>query len=319
MRTIKIKNDLQELTILTTGATIHEWKCFSDYRNILISNNDKKVYQMTNMGYLSQTIGRVANRIDCGQFLLNDKMYQLSKNFAGNHHGHGGPTGFFMREFEIVEQSSDAVKMKYVSKHLEEGYPGTVTLLVTYELKEDRFKITYEATTTEDTIINITNHAHFNLSDEDTILNHEVKVTADKILDIDEHLIPSGKYINVAHTPFDLTSFKKLSDVILHEDVQKITLGLDHAYVFDQQKQVHLRYMNKNLIINTTYPGVQIYSMNYPLTQKLLNGRVYHKHMGIAFEPQYEPNGINIPHFNQPILRAEETYKHSITYHIFEA
>ena len=319
MKKITLKNEFQTLTILTTGATIHEWRCFGDQRNIVISNEDLNVYKMINMGYFNQTIGRATNRIKDGKFSLNGKDYQLAKNFSGGNHGHGGPTGFSIREFEIVNVSETKVQLKYVSAHMEEGYPGELTLYVTYELMADKFKITFDATTSEDTIVNITNHAHFNLSKEDTILNHEVLVTADHTLEYNDYLITTGKYNPVKNTPFDLNTFKKLSDVILKDEVQHMTLGLDHAYLFkNDMRKVHLKYKDKNLVIETSYPGVQIYSMNYPVTQKLLDGRVFEQYTGIAFEPQFEPNGINIPHFNQPILRKGEQYHQEILYHIFE-
>lgn len=318
MKKIILANAFQELTILTTGATIHEWKCFEDRHNILISNSDLDVYRQTGMGFFNQTIGRIANRIKDGKFSLNGKDYQLARNFGGGNHGHGGPTGFSVREFEIVKQTPILVTLKYVSPDLEEGYPGEVTLYVTYELIDHKMKITYDATSTEDTILSITNHAHFNLSKEDTVLNHELMLSAPKILDIDKNLIPTGKYIDVKGTSFDLTSFRKLSDVILKKDVQHITQGLDHAFLFGDKSKIHLKYKNRNLKITTTYPGVQIYSMNYPVTQKLLDNRVYTKHIGIAFEPQFEPNAINIPHFNQPVLKKGESYHHETLYELIE-
>jgi len=317
MKKIILKNEFQQLTILTTGATIHQWQCFKDQRNIVISNKNLSDYEQTNKGFLNQTIGRVANRIKDGRFNLNGIDYQLSKNFGGGHHGHGGPTGFYVRDFEVVKQSMTMVQLKYVSKDLEEGYPGEVTLYVTYQLEKDKFYMIYDATTTKDTIISITNHAHFNLSLEDTILNHEVKVSADRVLDIDKDLIPSGKYLDVSNTPFDLRKFITLKDVLYQPVVQKITKGLDHAYIFNHEKTIHLKYKDKNLVIKTDYPGVQIYAMNYPVTQPLLD-REFKQHAGIAFEPQYEPNAINIPHFNQPILRAGQTYHHVTTYHVYE-
>lgn len=318
MKQITLKNEYQELTILTTGATIHEWKCFREQRNILISNKNLDDYKKTNMGYFNQTIGRVANRIKHGKFTLNDTKYQLSKNFDGIHHGHGGPNGFNIKEFDIIEQTKNHVHLQYISPDMEEGYPGELTLSVIYTLSANTFKIDYHATTTKDTIVNITNHAHFNLSDEPTILNHLVSVSADRILEIDDKLIPTGKHINATNTSFDLREPKLLKDVILNENVQNITKGLDHAFLFGKKHEMHLKYQNKNLRITTSYPGVQIYTMNHPFKQELLNDRPSCIYAGIAFEPQYEPNAINTPSFNQPLLRAGDEYNHEIIYEIFE-
>lgn len=318
MKLIKLTNDKQSLTILTLGATIHEWNAFSDQRNIVVSNKNIKDYADPKKGYFNTTVGRVANRIKDGQFELNGIKYQLARNFHGNNHGHGGPEGFFSKNFDIVNETDKSVVLKYVSKDGEEGYPGTLTLFVTYELDGEYVKIIYDATTDSDTIANFTNHAHFNLSHEPTVLNHKVKVSADKILTIDNDLVPTGDYIDVTKTPFDLRTLTNLGDVILDPQVQQITNGLDHAFLFGDKKTIHLRYQDKNLLIETTYPGVQIYSMNHPVNHELLHDRQFEYHAGIAFEPQFEPNAINIPHFNQPVLKKGEQYHQEIIYRVFE-
>lgn len=319
IRIIKLTNELQSLSILTLGATIHEWNAFSDQRNIVISNANILDYADPAKGYFNTTIGRVANRIKDGKFILNDKTYLLERNFHGNNHGHGGTLGFFSKEFTVVSETKTKVVLKYLSPDGDSGYPGNFELFVTYELDNEYFKVTYDATTDQDTIANITNHAHFNLSHENTILNHMVKVTSDRVLEIDKDLIPSGKYIQVKNTPFDLNRSIKLEKVIKNPVIQHITKGLDHAYLFSKDRHiVVLSFEDKNLQIETSYPGVQIYSMNNPVKQPLLGDRKFEFHAGIAFEPQFEPNAINIPNFNSVILRKDEKYHQEILYRVFE-
>ncbi len=319
MKIIKLENEKQSLTILTLGATIHEWNAFSDRRNIVISNHNLEDYKDPVKGFFNTTIGRVANRIKDGKFILNDKTYLLERNFHGNNHGHGGSTGFFSKEFSVVSQSQTSVVLRYLSSDGESGYPGNFELFVTYELDGEYFKVTYDGTTDKDTIANITNHAHFNLSLENTVLNHFVTVEADRVLEIDKDLIPSGNYIEVKNTPFDLNQSIQLEKVIKNPLVQHITKGLDHAYILKKEKpQVSLVFEDKHLDIETTYPGVQIYSMNNPVKQVLLGNRQFEFHAGIAFEPQFEPNAINIPHFSSVILRKSDTYHQEIVYRVYE-
>lgn len=317
MNTYTIENSYQKLTIIPLGAAIYKWEAFSDKRNIVITNKNLKDYADSNKGFLSSTIGRVANRIKDGKFVLNDKTYQLEKNFHGGNHGHGGSRGFFAREFELVEKSVDKLKFKYYSKDLEEGYPGNLILFVTYEINDNNLKITYEASSDKDTIVNITNHSYFNLSNEENILNHEIKVDSNFYLETDNDLIPTGKYLNVENTDFDLRKRKHFKDIIFKENIQKITKGLDHFFMFNKKKNLELKFGNKILKITSSYPGLQIYTCNNYLEQEFLD-RKFNYHMGVAFEPQFEPDAINHKNFSNIILRKDEKYLQSITYTLIE-
>lgn len=317
MKIIKIFNDLQEIELISVGATIHKWIAYKDRTNIVISNKNLNDYQNPKNGYFNTTIGRVANRILEGKFTLNGISYELDLNFDNKNHGHGGKNGLYTKDFEVYIHTQTKAVFKISLKDMEDGYPGDLELYVTYELFEEEMKITYEATSSKDTILNLTNHAHFNLSNEADIQNHEVKVNVDKMLETDELLVPTGKYIDIKNSVFDLNEMTKLKDILNKEEVQKKTLGLDHPFITKSYPRVHLKYNNKNLVVTSNYPSLQIYTMNHPLNQQLLD-RNYKKHMGIAFEMQYEPNAINIPHFSQTVLKQGQKYHKEIIFKVFE-
>lgn len=313
-----IENYYQKVTLITLGAAIYKWETFKDRRNIVITNLNYEDYKNAESGYLSSTIGRVTNRIKGGKFTLNNKTYQLEQNFHGNNHGHGGSKGLFAREFTVLSHEPEKIVFKIDCKQVDDGYPGNVEILVTYELNKNQMIITYDATTEEDTILNITNHAYFNLSNENNILNHNLEVSADYVLETDTNLVPTGKLIDVSNTQFDLRKEKKLRDIILNPVIQIKTNGLDHAFLFNNNlREVVLSYGNKSLKIETSYPGIQIFSGNNLLSQPFLD-RKFDYHFGIALEPQYEPDAINHENFNSIILRKKDKYHEKIIYTINE-
>lgn len=318
MQTFTIKNEYQRITLLNYGATIHEWFTFKDNTNIVISNVELEDYLDPAKGYFGNTVGRFANRINSGKFSLNGKEYQLNQNFHGNNHGHGGPNGFFRKKFSVLTHTDELIVFKYVSKHLEENYPGNLELIVTYELEDNKLKVTYKATTDEDTIINITNHSYFNLSDkEETVLNHNLYVGASHVLETDEELIPTGRLIDLTNKNYDLRKNPLLKDVLLNEPDFKYTSGLDHTFVLDKDESIVLSFNNRKLTINTSYPTTQIFSGNFILKNPILNRKMV-KHYGLAIEPQFEPDAINHDNFSDVVLRKGETYLETIEYVVSE-
>ncbi|VEU81154.1 aldose epimerase family protein [Haploplasma axanthum] len=319
MKKYVIKNDFQEITLLDVGATIYKWVAFKDKTNIILSNKNLEDYLNPKNGYLSNTIGRYANRIKEGKFTLNNKEYQLNRNFHGNNHGHGGPEGFYMREFEVVDHTDSKITFKYVSKDGEEGYPGNLTVYVSYELIGNKMILTYNAKTDSDTIVNLTNHSYFNLSNQEgDILTHKLVSTIDKVLDTDNDLVPTGLILDVKNTIFDFSNQVELKKVVLDDSLKGKTNGIDHPFLFAKDKhELILSYNNKSLKITTSYPGIQIYSLNSAPNQELLDRKSV-KHAGIAFEPQFEPDAINHKNFNSVILKPSEEYNQQITYELNE-
>lgn len=319
MRIFEIKNEYHYLRLLDHGATIFEWLCFSDKTSIILNNDDFEVYKDSTKGYFGSTIGRVANRIKDGTFLLNDVTYNLPKNYINKHHIHGNPEGFNTKIFDVIYHDNHKIVFRHISPDMHNGFPGEIKLDVTYELIDKTMKMSYEATSSKDTILNITNHMHFNLGDE-TILDHFLEMSADRYLEIDDELIPTGKVLSVSNTPLDFSVKKSLKDGILPLK-DTITKGIDHAYIFknESHKYIKLSFKNKLLEIKTSYPGTQVYTVNRKFTQKRLGGADIPLYGGVAFECQLDPDGIHHENFNSMILKKDQRYQHYISYTISES
>ncbi len=318
MRIYEIKNEYQTLRLLDLGAAIFEWLAFSDKTSIVLNNEDMDVYKDSKAGYFGATVGRVANRIKNGKFTLNNQTYQLATNNMKKNHLHGGIIGFNLKTFDVIEHTDTKIIFKTVSPDMEEGYPGTLVLYVTYELNENQMQITFDAVTNKDTIVNITNHSHFNLGGE-TILDHELKMNADRYLKTDQLLIPTGEIAQTKGTLLDFSE-KRLLGPSIKSLVDTQFLGIDHAFLFaqDQEPSIELSYKNRKLLIHTDYPGTQIYTMNHARTQLRKGGSKVQLFEAVAFECQFEPDAINHPNFSNTVLKPNEIYHHFIAYTLIE-
>lgn len=266
--------------------------------------------------YFGAVIGRYSNRIADGRFTLNGAAYQLAIN-NGNHHLHGGEDGFD-KKFWDVEVDEDVLIMKYQSIDMEEGYPGTLDVVMRYELTDDNsLAIDYQASTNKATIVNLTNHAYFNLAGEGNILDHELLINASKFTPVDETLIPTGELRSVAGGPFDFRSMKPIGADISQENEQlSIGKGYDHNYVLDHRGIEHLAakiYDPKNgrtVEVYTEEPGVQFYSGNF-LNGSFdgKSGNKYEYRSGLCLETQHFPDSPNQPSFSSVTLNPGELYK----------
>jgi aldose 1-epimerase len=278
--------------------------------------------------FFGALIGRYGNRIARGKFSLDGKEYTLPVN-NGKNHLHGGPNGFYnvFWNIEIMSDSSNpSLKLTYLSKDGEEGYPGNLKTEVIYTLTDNNeLQIAYKATTDKKTVVNLTQHSYFNLSgnNKKDILNHELMMAADKFLPVDETLIPTGKLQDVKNTPFDFTLPKIIGARISDKDQQlKYGLGYDHCWVFTNQSDslkmvgslyepVSGRYME----ILTTEPGIQFYSGNF-LDGKLTGkgGIIYQHRSGLCLETQHFPDSPNQASFPSTVLNPGETYQTTTVY-----
>ncbi|HVZ18145.1 MAG TPA: aldose epimerase family protein, partial [Terriglobales bacterium] len=196
--------------------------------------------------YFGALVGRYANRLANGSFTLDGKTYHVPQN-DGSNALHGGKLGFDKRVWDAME-SSDALgerlHLHYLSKDGEEGFPGNLTVDVTYTLNdENELRIAYEATTDKDTVLNLTNHTYFNLKGQGQgdVLNHEIMVNADRFTPVDKGLIPTGELKNVAGTPFDLRKPTAIGAHIDDNDAQlKLALGYDHNWVLNSSGKLAL-------------------------------------------------------------------------------
>jgi len=280
-------------------------------------------------GYLGATVGRVANRIGYGRFELDGNEYKVAVN-NGPHHLHGGIVGFNKKIWHLTEhqQSENEVRLgfKYESPDTEEGYPGSLITNITYHFEPNKIWWVIEATTDRPTILNITNHAYWNLDGLDVnIGDQEIQVAASTYLPSDENNFPSGG-IRPVESTIDMRSPRKFSDVLQQFGDVDNNFFLDEAKSHKGKNQREVHYCAKatsaktgiEMTIHTSEPCVQLYTGNYLHQVGVVNGgHKVDKHYAFCLETQRPPNAINTPQFKDSvILRSEEVYFHK-TVHEF--
>ncbi len=277
--------------------------------------------------YFGCIVGRVGNRIAEGKFELDGKTYELvTNNFPADIpcHLHGGTVGFDKVVWQaepFLENNTPGLKLQYLSKDGEEGYPGNLDVTVWYRLTNDNaLQIDYLATTDKATPVNLTNHSYFNLKGEGAgdILGHVVTLNAANHTPVNPGLIPTGVIAPVTGTPFDFTTPHSIGDRIDAEDEQiKFGAGYDHNWVLDNQDGdlalasiVFEPVKGRLMEVWTTEPGVQFYCGNF-LDGSLIgkSGRPYHRRNGFCLETQHYPDSVNQPNFPTTILRPGEKYQ----------
>ncbi len=283
------------------------------------------------------TVGRYANRIAAGRFSLDGRTYQLPTNGleAGQPcHLHGGPQGFHRQRWStesLQMNGNPALRLTYLSRDGEAGYPGNLTVTVVYSLSiEQGLRIDYTATCDQPTPINLTNHSYFNLAGEGNgdILGHRLTLMAAHYTPSTTGQIPTGEIAEVAGTPFDFRSPETIGNRITQPHPQITNgAGFDHNFVLDAGQPAHPalaaivyeQNSGRRMEILTTEPGVQFYSGNY-LDSSLVgkSGRPYPKRSGLCLETQHYPDSPNQPGFPSTILRPGQTYR-STTVHRFSA
>ena len=287
--------------------------------------------------YSGDTVGRYANRIKEGKFSIDGKPYQLATNNPPNSL-HGGPAGFWSRNWTIGHVDAGgkgkaaSVTLKYVSPDGEENYPGTMTVLVTYSLNDNNdLSISYKATTDKPTIVNLTNHALFNLAGVGSgrsALDASVKLEADTYLPTTENAIPTGVMKPVKGSPFDFTKPTVINSVVRDARDPQILIGLGIDHNFDIRGGLTAKpklavtavdeQSGRGMTISTTEPGIQFYTGNF------LDGKIPGKGQqvmrmgdGVAFEAQHYPDSPNEPSFPSTRLDPGQTYTQVTVHHFY--
>jgi aldose 1-epimerase len=298
------------------------------YEDVVLGYDNIEGY-VADRGYFGSIVGRYGNRIAKGKMTIDGKEYQLAINNPPNSL-HGGIVGFSKKVWTVEEtkvtKKGPAITLKLVSKDSEENYPGTVTLTVVYTLtNNDELSIVYTGTTDKTTVLNPTNHSYFNLSGDmnTTILDHEVMIPADKITPVNRGLIPLGDYADVAGTPMDFRTPKKIGkDIDSVYEQLKFAGGYDHNWVMNTyDKKVRLiatvyePKSGRKMEVWSDQPGVQFYTGNFLDGRvKGKNGVQYKKRSGLCLEAQHFPDSPNEPQFPTTLLKPGEIYHQTTIY-----
>jgi Galactose mutarotase and related enzymes len=319
-----------KVKISTFGAAITElWVPDKNgvFQDVVLGYGDLEGYEKDN-AYLGFTVGRYANRIGDAKFTLNGIEYNLTKN-DGKNQLHGGTKGFNKMVWSAkskINKKNASITLVYKSKDGEQGFPGNLTATVKFTLTEfNELQIEYSATTDKTTVVNLTNHAYFNLSGagNGNILNHKVQINADAFTPVNENLIPTGEIRSVAGTPLDFT---KLTDIgsRINSNYEQIILGkgYDHNWVLNKRGK-RLTFAaravdtesGRILEVKTKEPGIQFYTGNFlDGTAIGKEGKAYKYRYGFCFETQHFPDSPNKPKFPSVVLEKGKKYSSKTTY-----
>ncbi|MNG85834.1 Aldose 1-epimerase precursor [compost metagenome] len=328
VRLYLLKNNKLAVTLTNYGARLVSLSVpekNGKMTDVILGYDSAKEYKDNADNFYGAIVGRYGNRIGKATFTLNGTTYALEKN-DGDNSLHGGTNGVYNKVWDVVNNSDTSITLVYTSPDQEAGYPGTVKMQVTYTLEENGgLDIAYQATTDKETVLNLTNHAYFNLNGagDPSILDHELQIDAKAITEVDNTLIPTGKSLPVSGTAFDFTKPRLMGAYIEDENAQlKIGKGYDHNFELDKNagfQKVATVYASKTGIqmdIFTTEPGLQFYSGNFMTADdpKGKAGKSYPFRSAFCLETQHFPDAPNHPNFASTVLKPGEKYSSKTAY-----
>lgn len=317
-----------ELTITNYGAKIVSLMVpdrSGKLTDVVTGHNSIDEYLVSEEPYFGAICGRYANRIAKGKFTLDGVTYELPIN-NGPNSLHGGIEGFNAKVWEVKQIDGQTVELTYVSPDGEEGYPGTLTVTVTYHLSDDNeVKIYYKAETNKPTVLNLTNHSYFNLAGagDPYIGDHILTINADYYLPTDETAIPYGAPEKVEGTPMDFRTPTEIG-LRINDDFQQLIFGkgYDHTYVLNKKGDelslcARCESPKTGIVMETytTQPGVQLYTSNWTTGNFIAkNGQRYPERCAFCLETQHFPDSPNKPEYPSTVLRPGEVFESQTIY-----
>lgn len=312
------------VTVINYGAAITSISVPDKYGNmgdVILGFDSPEGYLQSSNPYMGCIAGRYANRIGRGKFTIDGCEYQIPVNDNGQTL-HGGDKGFDKVMWNAAtHKEGSLLRLCYLSKDGEEGFPGNLLAEVTYQVLEDNsLKIDYIAGTDKATPVNLTSHCYFNLSagKDTSILDHDLQINAGQFTEVDHLLIPTGNLADVSNSAMDFRTLKKIG-----KDIATVKNGYDHNWVINNNHQemvlaATLQHLSsgRQMKVYTTQPGIQFYAGN-SLDGSLLqtkNDQKYNQYAGLCLEAQHFPDAPNQPAFPNSILRPGEKYRHTTIY-----
>jgi aldose 1-epimerase len=305
MQVFTLRSEALRARIIDYGGTLMSLEApdrHGAWADVVLGFDDPERY-LGEHPYFGGTVGRFANRISRGEFSLDGTTYRLACN-DGRHHLHGGVRGF-ERVFWEASGNETSVCLRHVSRDGDEGYPGALTATVTYTLSGSRMEIDYAAEVNASaTVVNLTNHAYFNLAGRGRVDEHFLRIPAERFVEVDEERIPTGELSPLAGTALDFRASRPLG-----------ATPIDHTFVLRDAAELREPRSGRVLRIRTTQPGVQVYTgdlLDGSIEGK--QGRRYTARSGLCLEPQHFPDSPNRPHFPSTVLRPGGQYRHRSSY-----
>ena len=296
--------------------------------DVVLGFDTLEKYFYNDVCYFGSTVGRNSNRVKNAKFVLNGISYKLDKNEREKNNLHSGFKPYNSRLWDYcVDEENNSVSFSLISPDMDQGFPGEFDIIVTYSLDNDNdLKINYKGKSNKDTIANMTNHSYFNLSgyNSGTILNHELCINADKYVEVDDELIPTGELKEVCSTPMDFRKPTKIG-LRINDDFKQFeyTGGYDHSFVINKTTDgiEKIAFLSDNesgrtMEVYTDSIGVQLYTGNFIENNKILGKEniIYKNRSGVCLETGYLPDAINQENFTSPILKAGDTYNTTTIY-----